>query len=267
MTDKAPRREWVTKLATLLGKEKAEEVITDTVAAADTLAQAGIMPKEMKMPPEDEDEKMPEGEATHMTEGEETPPATEPAQEPDKAPEETPAEDKEGDMVSEVGTKLAQQLFDAAQGNLATLTQEQVATVIADALRPAVASEETPPAPPPPSEEQQMEDTNKSITSDTTQKAIGELIQSMVSDQAAMAKSYQSLSEDAAVAKSLAPVVQQLVEKMDALEKRLGDIPRSASAASETAIDKDTEAAKAIEGAVKKSAGEQKKILGIPVKE
>lgn len=260
MTDKAPRTKWL--LGALLGKDKADEVIADTVAATEKLEEAGIMPKELKesdkagaVP-----DKKPQDGNPPPTDGEQPAPTDQTPPPPDNS--------QGGDMVAEVGTKLAQQIFDAAQGDLSKFTQEQLATVIADALRPAVEQEAPAPNPAPaqqPGKEQQMQDTNKSTGE--SEKAIGDLIETMVKDQGEMAKSYQAMTEEMATVKALVPVVQQLVATVEALNKQLSDRPRIASAAEETAIDKDSEAAKAIETAVKKSVGEQKKVLGLPVKE
>ena len=269
MTNKT-RSNWLTDL---LGKEKAEEVITDTLAATETLAEAGIMPKSIKAFPEDE-EKKPEGEAppAPAPEGEKEPPAPEPDKEPVAPP---PEEDKAGNMVDEVGVKLAQQIFDAAQGNLATLTQEQLGKVISDALRPAVEEEapvaepEAAPAAPPPPEREEDESV-KSLgnqVSETTEKALGELIVQMAKDQGEMARGYQEMVDKVAAEKALAPVVQELVKAVEEIKAQLGDRPRIASQATETLIDETTEAGKAIKEAAEKGVNREKTFMGVKVKD
>jgi hypothetical protein len=268
MTDKAPRTDWLTKL---LGG-KAEEVIADTVAAAEQLDAAGITRKELK--PEDE-EKKPEGEQTPPAEGEGQAPSEETP--PEKAPEETPPppeEEKEGDMVSEVGVKLAQQIFDAAQGNLSTLTQDQLGQVIADALRPAV-DEETAPAPEPASEpvapppEREEDAVGKELTAaptETTEKALGEMIVQMAKDQGEIVRNYQALVEKAAKEKALVPVVEELVKAIAEIRAQIGDRPRIASRAPETLVDAEDEAGKAIKEAAEKGVNREKTFMGVKVK-
>lgn len=263
MTDKAPRTKW---LDVLLGKNKADEVIADTVAATEKLEEAGIMPKELKALPEDA-QKKPEGNAAPAPEGDKTPPPPE----PDKAPPEVP---HDGDMVAEVGTKLAQQIFDAAQGNLSTLTQEQLGKVISDALRPAV-EEEAAPMPmsdmPPAQREEDMAgkslDTTAADTIATTDKALGEMIVQMAKDQGEMAQHYQELVAKVAAEKALAPVVEELVKAVAEIKSQLSDRPRIASRAPETLVDEETEAGKAIKEAAEKGINREKTFMGVKVKD
>ena len=274
MTNKA-RTKWLQKL---VGDTKAEEVIADTEAAITELDNAGITRK--AFPPEEEDKK-PEGEAVPAESGEETPTPSEeapvetpkePVKEEEKAPEETPAPAPEGDMVSEVGTKLAQQIFDAAQGNLATLTQEQLATVIADALRPAVAEEGPAPAPAPaePPAERQEEMAGKSLDIDVSTKALGEMLGQITKDQGELTRQYIDIvakaNEGAETSKALKPVVDELVKTVSELKARLNDRPRIASTDVATLVDDTTEAGKAIASAAEKGVNQAKIFMGVPVK-
>lgn len=262
MTNKAPRTGWLDKL---LGKEKADEVIADTIAAADIADGAGITRKAFT--PEDEEEKKPEGEAVTAPESEEAP-----TPHPEKEQEVVPDEEKEGDMVAEVGVKLAQQIFDVAKGNLSTLTQDQLGVVIADALRPAV-EEETEPeeASSVPQAERDEEMAGKSV--EIADKAIGGMIAQIAKDQGEIAHLYTVLTEDVTAVKALKPVVddlakaiQELKAGQERIDARLGDRPRIASQAVETLVDTDSEAGKAIATAAEKGVNQEKKFLGVPVK-
>ncbi len=277
MADKV-RFDW---LARHLGLTKAAEVIEDTKASQQLADGAGLERKAVKPP---EDEQKPAEETAQ-----EPPPAEKPADTP--PPAETPAEEEEkqeGDVVSEASAKLAEQVFAAAEGNLATLTQEQLAQILADALRPAVEGEQAPTgegegAPPPPPKEQQMEDKSKGASAPVPTpadhephdqeavKAFTGFVEQILHDQGEMAKSYQAVStqagEAAEIAKALKPVVEQLAAAVQAIQAQLNDRPRSASAAPETTLDKDSEAAKAVESALKKSVNGNKTVLGLPVKE
>jgi hypothetical protein len=272
MTNKA-RTKWLQKL---VGDTKAEEVIADTEAAIVELDKAGITRK--AFPPEEE-EKKPEGEAVPSEGGEKTPTPSEeapvdapkePVQEEEKAPEDVPAPAPEGDMVSEVGTKLAQQIFDAAQGNLASLTQEQLATVIADALRPAVAEEAPAPEPAAPPAERQEEMAGKSLDVDVSTKALSEMLGQITKDQGDMARQYIDIvakaNEGANTAKALKPVVDELVKAVNAIRERLDDRPRIASTDASTIVDETTEAGKAIASAAEKGVNQAKTFMGVPVK-
>jgi hypothetical protein len=245
MTDEK-RKGW---LAGLVGTDKADEVITDTEEAASKLDEAGVTRKQM----EDEEEATP-------------PPAEE-------TPEEAPPEDEEkqedGDVVDEAAVTLAQQVFDAAGGDLSAVTPEQLAALLADALRPAVdeepAMEETAAEAPAPEREEEL--AGKSLPLQVTAKDLADAIGQMAKDQGEIARHYQAIAEDVATAKALVPVVEKLVETLNEIQGRLDNKPRIASRDPATVVDSQTEQGKAIKGAAEKGIREEKRSLGIPVKD
>lgn len=231
------RIEW---LRERLGFSAASATVADLQTAQQQLDEAGIERKELTAPAEDE--------------------------KPTEAEPKPEDENKEGDMVSSVADRLAQQVFDARGGDLSSLTVEELSTIIEDALRPAVEPESAPEAEPTPQgEDQTMEDNNKAQTVpqvDETQKAAAEIILQMVADQGEMAKSYAALEKQV---KGLSEAIPQLIDQVRQLQEQINGKPRAASAATETEIDPQTDASKALELAVKKGINGGKVVLGIPV--
>jgi len=235
----------------LLGTVKAKEVVTDLEEAKQKADELGLTPKAM---PEDEPQ--------------DTPPAEAPADE--APPEPTPEEEKQDDVAGEAGVKLAQQIFDATGGDLSTLTVEQLGTLIGDALRPAVEEEPMPEAAPAPEgqppAEREEEMAGKSLPLAVSAKDVAELVAQMAKDQGEMARHYQELVTSAEATKSLTPVIEKLEAAVAKIQAELDGRPRSASRDPVTVIDDETEQGKALKEAAEKSLREEKRVLGVKVK-
>lgn len=258
------RRTWLDRL---LNPNKADVLLSDVDQAAVQLDAAGMERKDLALVGE---------KAVSDTD------ATEKKPDEGEASAETPKpEDAEKDMATQVADKLAQQVFDAAQGDLASMTVEKLAAIMAEALRPVADGEEAAAG-----EDQTMEDSNKEHSGEVVVsvraadangeavKAFTETFAQIVTDQGEMAKGMatqaQQMQELTAQVKNLSELVPQLLAQVQALDEqikeRMNNLPRSASAASETEIDPQSDAAKALEAAVKKGVNGKSSVLGIPVK-
>lgn len=246
----------------LLGKSNAEDLRADLQKAATLLDQAGLERKEITSQ---------DATATDTTEV-------------------APAQSPETDPVKEAAAKLAQQIFDGLGGDLTQLTVEKLAAVIAAALQPAVEDpqEEMPMQTPPEQDPAakaagdmvkcpacgEMTPADKGVCEKcgaplSGSKALGDLITQMISDQGQIAKSYGEMKNDIAAVKALAPVIEKLVNEVEAIRSQLDQRPRSASAADETALDPNNDAIKALKESIEKGVdgGGEQNFLGVPVRQ
>lgn len=195
-------------------------------------------------------------------EGETEPPANPP---PPPAPEEM--HDDPGDMLAKVSSKVAADLMVSLRDKLGNVTEEELSAAIYTALEAPADDPEGEGEVTPPEEEQIMD--SKSLAPEE-QKAYADSFASMVKDMSDTARYVQTMAEaqkaTADTQKSILDAVNSLVGRMDAIEQKVNDRPRSASQAAETLIDPTSDAAKALQDAIKKTqAGSDKRVLGVRV--
>lgn len=202
-------------------------------------------------------------------EGEEEPPANPP---PPPPVEETVPDDP-GDMMAKVSAKVAADLMVSLRDKLGNVTEEELSAAIYTALEAPADDPEGEGEVTPPEEEQIMDSKEaKKPLAPEEQKAYAESFASMVKDMSDTAKYVQAMAEGqkatAESQKSILEAVAALVKQVTALEQKVNDRPRSASQAAETLIDPTSDAAKALQDAIKKTqAGSDKRVLGVRVSE
>lgn len=240
------RRTWLDKL---LGREESTNLRTSLQQMASTLDGAGVARKEA--PPIEE----------------EAPPAAEQVE-----PEET--DTPQADMLEKLSRKMAQDLMTSLKDDWASMTEDKLAAALLSSMG-LPPTEEVPQEPPPEEDEEMQHMTDTDTPTSEERKAFTDSLAAMVKDMSTIAADFRALvtqqaQKDAATQqreKTLADSLSALAQEVGQIKQQMAGRPRTATQAAETTLDPTSEAARAVESAIKKGVGETKTILGIPVKE